>query len=415
MMRIKLNRTAIEKIPLLESGQKLYWDADLKGFGLRVTHGSKSFIVQKRINGKPARVTIGSYPQLTPEKARMEGLLNLSSMSVGINPTDEKREARVQQITLGEAFDDYKATRKNLKEKTVAEYTSLMNNCFKDWLKKPITDITKDMVEKRHGFLGTKRGKAYANGAMRVLRAVFNFSISKYEDSKGRAIIHENPVSRLSQVRAWYKIKRRDDYLKPSELPVFFKVVNGFESETMRDYFLLLLFTGLRRNEAANLTWDRVNFKERAFTLEETKNGEKLVLPMSDFVEGLLLRRYNSRLNEYVFGGTSSTGHLVEPKHQLTNLRDALGTNITIHGLRRTFITIAESLDISSYAIKRLVNHKMNGDVTAGYIIHDVERLRRPMQAITDYILSSLTTIPITPTGETSRALDSLRIVASVG
>ena len=54
--------------------------------------------------------------------------------------------------------------------------------------------------------------------------------------------------------------------------------------------------------------------------------------------------------------------------------------------MRRTFITIAESLDISGYAVKRLVNHKMSGDVTAGYIITDVERLRKPMQKITDFI-----------------------------
>ena len=59
----------------------------------------------------------------------------------------------------------------------------------------------------------------------------------------------------------------------------------------------------------------------------------------------------------------------------------------SLHDLRRAFITIAESLDISAYAVKRLVNHKMSGDVTAGYIIADVERLRKPMQNITDYIL----------------------------
>jgi integrase len=63
------------------------------------------------------------------------------------------------------------------------------------------------------------------------------------------------------------------------------------------------------------------------------------------------------------------------------------GISFTIHDLRRTFMTIAESLDISAYAVKRLANHKMNNDITAGYIIADVERLRDPMQKITDYIL----------------------------
>jgi len=64
------------------------------------------------------------------------------------------------------------------------------------------------------------------------------------------------------------------------------------------------------------------------------------------------------------------------------------GVTFTMHDLRRTFTTTAESLDISTYALKRLLNHKMNSDVTAGYIITDVERLHKPMQQITDYILS---------------------------
>ena len=63
------------------------------------------------------------------------------------------------------------------------------------------------------------------------------------------------------------------------------------------------------------------------------------------------------------------------------------GIAFTIHDLRRTFLTVAESLDIPAYAVKRLANHKMSNDVTAGYIVADVERLRQPMQKITDYIL----------------------------
>jgi integrase len=62
----------------------------------------------------------------------------------------------------------------------------------------------------------------------------------------------------------------------------------------------------------------------------------------------------------------------------------------TCHDLRRTFITIAESLDIPAYALKRLLNHKMNGDVTAGYIMSDVERLRKLMQQVTEYYLKCM-------------------------
>ena len=62
----------------------------------------------------------------------------------------------------------------------------------------------------------------------------------------------------------------------------------------------------------------------------------------------------------------------------------ASGISVTIHDLRRTFITVAESCDIPVYALKGLVNHSMGTDVTAGYVVAGPERLRAPMQKVTD-------------------------------
>jgi integrase len=61
-----------------------------------------------------------------------------------------------------------------------------------------------------------------------------------------------------------------------------------------------------------------------------------------------------------------------------------------LHDLRRTFAIIAEGLDLSAYALKRLLNHKMNNDVTAGYIMKGVERLRKPMQQVTNFLLKHM-------------------------
>lgn len=100
--------------------------------------------------------------------------------------------------------------------------------------------------------------------------------------------------------------------------------------------------------------------------------------------------RRTEAVNGYVFPGRDGVGHLVEPKRQIRQVTETSGIQFMIHDLRRTFITIAEGLDIPLYAIKRLVNHKMSGDVTAGYIVSDVERLRKPMQAVTDFILDAV-------------------------
>lgn len=112
-------------------------------------------------------------------------------------------------------------------------------------------------------------------------------------------------------------------------------------------------------------------------------------LPLSDFLYDLLQKRKNSATNEYVFQKASGEGRIIEPRKQMLKIIEQSGVQFSTHDLRRTFMIVAESLDISAYAVKRLVNHKMNNDITAGYIIADVERLRDPMQKITDYLFKS--------------------------
>ena len=96
---------------------------------------------------------------------------------------------------------------------------------------------------------------------------------------------------------------------------------------------------------------------------------------------------FSSQINDYVFPSDKGAGHLVDPHKALVKIRELSGVQFNIHDLRRTFITLAESLNIPVYALKKLLNHKTTADVTAGYIIMDVERLRTPMQMITDKLV----------------------------
>jgi len=166
------------------------------------------------------------------------------------------------------------------------------------------------------------------------------------------------------------------------------KVIVAFGAR-MR-HLLLVLFTGLRRNEAARLKWSEVDFKDKTLIVPDPKNSVPHILPLSNYLYDLLQSRHEKSGSEYVFSGTGKLGYIIEPRKQVNIVKEASGVSFMIHDLRRTFITIAESLDISMYAVKRLLNHKMNNDVTAGYIINDVERLRKPMQQISDYIVAQL-------------------------
>lgn len=394
---MRINKTNIENLDIPkpikagQSAQKKYYDDNLKGFGVRVTSGgTKAFFVEKLINRKLNRITIGRYPEISPDMARKKATELLGQIAMGKDPVAEKRAQSMREITLNEVFQEYLQTRKTLKPKTISNYEQVINKGFPTWKNKPILSITKDRISKQHEKLGNENGEAYANLAMRVLRALFNFASGQYEDAQGKSLIPENPVKRLSQTRAWYRVERRKTYIKPHELEAWYTALKNIENETLRDYLLLILLTGLRREEAATLMWENVDLTAKTFTVFKTKNNESHTLPLSDFIYELLNTRYGTKSNDYVFPGTGAAGHIIEPRKQMANVTKASGVHFTVHDLRRTFITIAESLDISAYALKRLMNHKMTNDVTAGYIITDVERLRKPMQLITEYFLNCM-------------------------
>jgi len=370
--------------------QNFYRDSVMMGFGLRVTSGgAKSFIVEKRINGKVKRITLGRYGNLTVEQARGEAMKLLGHVATGRDPIGEKETARIKAITLQQAFDDYLLTRKNLKASTIHDYKRSLNGPFKEWQNKPLNDITKDMIELKHRAIG-QTAQARANNAMRVLRAVFNHAIAKYEDADGKPILTFNPVDRLSNTRAWFKVERRQTLIKPHQLGDWHQATLQLNNETTRDYLHLVLFTGLRRSEASRLKWDDIDFQEKSLTITETKNHQVHTLPLSDFLYDLLQRRNEDKNSPYVFPSETERGYLIEPKNAVKRVSDLSNVPFTLHDLRRTFITIAESLDIAGYALKRLLNHKDPNDVTAGYIISDIERLRDPMQRISNFILDKI-------------------------
>jgi len=399
-MKAKLSKSLVDKLPFTQSGRIMYTDTLLNGFGLRIGKSKKVYYAEKRVNGKPVRVTIGEHGQITTEVARDEAkrMLGLMSGHSAINPNEERSKDRVKGIALLEAFDEFKSSRGYLKDRTMQDYEYAMRLYFHDWKGKALSSITREMVESKHKWIGNGHGgEAQANQAMRFLRSIFNFAIGRY----GRAVISENPVEGLSLTRSWFRVERKQTLLKPHELPSLFEALDNLVkndpseyAETVSDYVLLLLCSGLRRLEAIKLTWDRVDFKDRSFSILDTKNRVPFALPLSDFLFDLLQARWQRRSSDYVFPGKRPNSHLVEPKRHLNKIMGLSGLSFSPHDLRRTFITIAESLDIPYYALKRLVNHKIGSDITSGYIVHDVDRLRKPMQQITIAILRNAKALP---------------------
>lgn len=449
MAATKLTKTAMDRLraPHPSGKQKLVWDAELKGFGLLLSGKTtaRTYIVQRRLpDGRERRVTIAGVAEWeaagkTVDDARAEAAKLLVDLRAGRDPKVERRAG----LTVQQVLDEYVATRTSLRQRSKDGMQKIADRYLSDWLDRPLRQITGDMVDERHRTIqrdvaarekerqreATERarkrakekkpegrarppqddehairrtGHHSADGAMVVLRALWNFAAER--DPNLHAL--PNPVQRLR--RAWFRSPqkdRRERRVRSEQLPAFHGAVRALESTTARDYVLLLLYTGLRREEAASLKWTDLDFAERVIRIPSarTKAGRRLDLPMSDLVHELLVARRAKGKEEYVFPADSERGYIAEPRYPLGEVAKATGIYVSAHDLRRTYIGIAEATDMSPYALKALVNHSAGNDVTAGYLGMGTERLREPAQRVADRIRTLCEIQP--PTGEKVKRL----------
>ena len=399
---MKLTKKSIDPIIPPESGKKYYFDDALPGFGLIVwSSGIKTFIYQDRIKGRKKRITIGRYGEIAPKQARDEALALAGKIARGIDPVAERHKVKTEAFTLKEALKGYLDNRE-LKPRTRKDIDDCMKG-FNDWMSKPIISITRDMVARRHKKLG-EASHARANLAMRYLRAILNYASEANAYPDGKPLLPDNPVNRLSATKSWYKIGRRRRYLQEHEIKPWMTAVQKLpevpdrepgkgkhkpklrHGDLARDFFLILILTGLRRSEVLGLRWEDIDLAGKTLTVPDPKNNEPHTLPLSDYLYELLNNRKAQSLGDHVLSGPDGKRYQ-SFRYAQQRIEDETGIHVSPHDLRRTFATVAESLNIPAYAVKGLLNHKTSGDITAGYIQITVERLREPMQKITDYFL----------------------------
>ena len=287
-------------------------------------------------------------------------------------------------ITLRQVFEDY--MRRELKDHTRKNYTRRVTVHLRDWLNCPITSITMKMVEEKHRAISATNGKTIGNDVFRTLRALMEYATYEYMEEDEEPLLKRNPVRRLTHVRAWNRLNKRTGVIYLRQLRAWVQAVFSLQNATLRDFLLLLLFTGVRHAEAAQLTWDRVDLTIGVIKLKDTKNRHDVDIPLSDYVWTMLRMRQIGARGSYVFSGRNPERSLTFGTSALRIVRQRSGIKFIPHDLRRTFITIGDEVGINKETRKLLVNHR-EGDVHDDYTLPSLERLRRATQAITNAIL----------------------------
>jgi hypothetical protein len=229
--------------------QHLFWDADLKGFGVLCSGvtNTKTYVVQRVVGGKYRRVTVGQTNVLKADQARQRAESIIARMTLGEDP----KAKRAISMTLGSALNAYLISSTTLRPSSKRQYRDLMERHLIEWLDKPLAGIDGDMVEREHRRIAEdtvgrhpgEKGGAVANLTFRCFRAVYNFAAER--DST----LPQNPVRRLK--RSWFASPRRDRLVRDHEMAAFHRAVCALPNPTHSAYLRFLLYTGLRRREAA--------------------------------------------------------------------------------------------------------------------------------------------------------------------
>jgi integrase len=395
---MKLTKRTVEALPLPDTGQTFHWDDELPGFGIRLTPGSRSYIAQRRVNGKTRRTTIGKHGELTADEARKRARRELVKMGDGTDPVMEKRQERALAVTLREVMNDYLRDRRDLKPSSRADIEKHVTKNLKAWADKPITGITRDKAATRFREM-SESGPAQANQCFRNLRALWNYARATYRADDDAPTLPENPVAILSDAKLWNTVKARSGRIPAKRIGKAWALLESLRTDewqttaarTAADCVSFLLLTGCRWSEAAQLTWDRVDLEGATWHLPDPKNRNPVTLPLPKPAVALLkARRDDDDPDGYVFPGRSGSGHIRDARGTMAKVSEAAGESLSPHDLRRTFRAVAGECGIELWKTKLLMNHALSGDVTIAhytetsdlrYLAHESEQIAAWIEA----------------------------------
>jgi len=396
-MQTKLTtKGAIDGLPHPAKGQALYWDTDLRGFGVVVGVRNKTFVVQRDVNGTSRRISLGRYGNISLHAARKRAETLAGEMRGGTDPVVDKRKATADNMTLREAWALYEdhLTKKERSPVTRDGYWMLLKTHCADWLDRPLVEITRKAARERHTHIGTMRGKYAANGTMRALRAIWRRAGKEHEGLSAPPTINVD----------FYEEKPRTAVV--NDLAAWWRGVQKIENPIRRDLFIFLLFTGCRSGEAKSLRWEQVDTTAGRVRFPVTKT-DSFDLPLSPFLIDLFETRRACKAtsavfgtdNPWVFPGKSESGHAEDVK-LIRSEKKLFAFQWTAHTLRHSWISISENKVALPPAHSRLLtNHAVpkSGDAHKGYNHPDFKDLRKSQGIMSAFLKRATQPAPRRP------------------
>ncbi|ARL08084.1 tyrosine-type recombinase/integrase [Burkholderia pseudomallei] len=403
--------------------QSFIWDSGASGLGLRATAaGGLSYIFQGKLAGDTVRVTIGAPKDWKIDDARDEARRLQRLIDAGKDPREEaaeqraarearKAEKRRQDATFGEAWEIYLAARKaRWSERHYQDHVQHADEGGKErkrgggmTLAGPLASLRPLKLSELTGeritvWLESQTAERPTMAALsyRLLRAFIRWAT---DTPAYRGVIPADAYKARSVKDAVPRVGAKEgDCLQREQLPAWFAAVRRISNPVISTYLQALLLTGARREEMAALRWDDVDFKWRSLSIADKVEESGRVIPLPPYLASLLLelKRINAtppnvRLlarmeargekwepSQWVFASkTAGDGKIAEPRIAHTKALDVAGLpHVSLHGLRRSFGTLAEWCEVPVGIVAQIQGHKPSAIAEKHYRRRPLDLLR---------------------------------------
>ncbi|MBK8972170.1 MAG: tyrosine-type recombinase/integrase [Hahellaceae bacterium] len=380
--------------------------ADGEGLSLRLRKGSKpiwTLRYRRPSDKKQTKINLGVYPDLSLKEARKEAEKYRDELTAGRDPQMvksaeyEKNASVLSMQQLTEAWLDNVKANKSLSANAIAKHEWRWNL----YLKKHLGNLATDTISRAHisaalDAMSRKGIKEETRKALTTINKALDYGLARH-------LVSDNPARLLKpQDFGATASKPRKRNLNIDELTLLWGVLHQATSKTDDDKsctvsfvqanaLKLLILTGARRGEVAEMKWAEVNRRTRTWTLppERTKNGEGHTVYLSDMALAVLRDMETwSKGRTFVFQSERKEADCPIHRDSLTQIVLRLTGQkkskeqtqrgytapleqlepFTVHDLRRSAATLwGEKLKVLPHVIEKMLNHQPQNKLIQTY------------------------------------------------
>ena len=396
--------------------QAFLWDTETPALLLRATPtGRKTYVFEGRLNGATIRVGIGTVAEWPIEKARLRAAELKMMVDRGEDPRELERQQRAESaarrqqeqaraVTVGEAWAAYiEARRPHWGALHLRDHVGMMAAGGTPKKRGPgvtapgplhgfaglrLADVTPEKVQAWAAQQARER-PTRARLALSLFHAFLSWCAEQPQFAHVAA--DKNPAHTRRAREVLPKPKAKTDALLKEQLPAWFAAVQAINNPGISAMVQVLLITGARPSEIQALRWEDIDTQWRSITVrdkDESKGGREgfRVIPLTAYVWHLLSSL--PRRGPYVFASAEGSAPLRKPNLTHTKACIAAGIDgLTLHGLRRSFGTLSEWLELPAGVIAQIQGHKPSATAERHYRVRPLDLLRLHHERFEAWIL----------------------------